>query len=163
MRSRSVGGTTRPAVVGLAGGASRGETGAATDVCGWSPISSDGADGVSTRDSGGGPSATSGSGDDGGANSAWSSASAGAATATTGGLTVFTSRGGGSTGAVGFGGSGAFFATAAPFLIPPLGSGVSAKISPVGSAMLRWRARRSTNCRATTSSIVLDALFTSMP
>jgi hypothetical protein len=29
--------------------------------------------------------------------------------------------------------------------------------------MLRWRASRSTNWRATTSSMVLDALFTSMP
>jgi hypothetical protein len=28
---------------------------------------------------------------------------------------------------------------------------------------LRSRASRSTNCRATTSSIVLEALFTSMP
>ena len=32
-----------------------------------------------------------------------------------------------------------------------------------GRVMPRWRACRSTNWRATTSSIVLDALFTSMP
>jgi hypothetical protein len=50
---------------------------------------------------------------------------------------------------------------AAGFL--PLAGGPSAKMSPVGSEMLRWRASRSTNWRATTSSIVLDALFTSMP
>jgi hypothetical protein len=41
--------------------------------------------------------------------------------------------------------------------------GVSAKISPVGSVMRRCFASRSTNWRATTSSIVLDALFTSIP
>ena len=75
---------------------------------------------------------------------------------------VPTVRGGGSAGATGLGGSGAFLA-APPFLIPPFGAGVSAKMSPVGSEMLRCRASRSTNCRATTSSIVLDALLTSMP
>jgi hypothetical protein len=64
-------------------------------------------------------------------------------------------------GATALGGSGAFL-PAGPFLAP-FGAGVSEKMSPVGSAMLRWRARRSTNCRATTSSMVLDALFTSMP
>ncbi len=42
-------------------------------------------------------------------------------------------------------------------------TGPSANMSPPGSVMLRSRARRSTNCRATTSSIVLDALFSSMP
>jgi hypothetical protein len=36
-------------------------------------------------------------------------------------------------------------------------------MSPPGSEILRWRATRSTNERATTSSIVLDALFSSMP
>ena len=76
-------------------------------------------------------------------------------------MTVFTSRGGGSTGAAGFGGSGAFLAGAG--FLPPLGGGVSAKMSPVGSVMFRCLASRSTNWRATTSSIVLDALFTSMP
>ena len=39
----------------------------------------------------------------------------------------------------------------------------SANMSPPGSEMLRWRATRSTNDRATTSSTVLDALFSSMP
>jgi hypothetical protein len=73
---------------------------------------------------------------------------------------IFTSRGGGSTDAAGFGGSAAFF-VGAPFL--PLTTGASANMSPLGSEMLRWRARRSTNWRATTSSMVLDALFTSMP
>ena len=76
------------------------------------------------------------------------------------GFTVLTSRGGGSDGATGFGGSGAFFA-GIPFF--PFGTGVSAKMSPVGREMLRCLASRSTNCRATTSSIVLEALFTSMP
>jgi hypothetical protein len=76
------------------------------------------------------------------------------------GFAVFTRRGGGSTGAIGFGGSGAFFAGAG-FL--PFWTGVSAKMSPVGSVMRRCFASRSTNWRATTSSIVLDALLTSMP
>jgi hypothetical protein len=75
-------------------------------------------------------------------------------------LTVFTSLGGGSTGAAGFCGSGAFL-PGAGFL--PLTTGVSAKMSPVGRTIFRCLARRSTNCRATTSSIVLEALFASMP
>jgi hypothetical protein len=59
------------------------------------------------------------------------------------------------------GGSGAFFAGAA--LFRPLAAGTSAKMSPLGSWMLRCFAKRSTNWRATTSSMVLEALFTSMP
>ncbi len=52
------------------------------------------------------------------------------------------------------GGSGfpGFFAT-----------GVSANKGPVGRTMRRLRAWRSTNCRATISSMELEALFTSMP
>ena len=75
------------------------------------------------------------------------------------GRIVFTRRGGGSAGATGLGGSG--------FLAAPgffgLCTGVSANMSPPGSEIPRCRAIRSTNCRATTSSIVLDALFTSIP
>jgi hypothetical protein len=72
-----------------------------------------------------------------------------------------TSRGGGSAGAAGFGGSTGFLTR--PGFLPVFATGVSAKMSPVGSVMFRFRARRSTNCRATTSSIVLEALLTSMP
>jgi len=105
----------------------------------------------------------------GGSSNSCSTATAGAGSgASTGtaaggacGLIVLTSRGGPSTGAVGFGGS-AFFASAA-FLPPFGGAGASANMSPPGSAMLRCRATRSTNERATTSSIVLDALFSSIP
>ena len=43
------------------------------------------------------------------------------------------------------------------------GLGVSANDALVGTLMFRWRACLVTNSRATTSSIVLDALFTSMP
>src|SRR5262249_13856626 len=77
-----------------------------------------------------------------------------------GGLTVLTSRGGGRTGAAGFGGSGAFLATAGflPFTI-----GASAKMSPVGRTSPRRLASPSPNCPPTTSSIVLDALLTSIP
>ena len=78
------------------------------------------------------------------------------------GLIVLTRRGGPSTGAVGFGGS-AFFGEAVFFAPPFGGAGVSANMSPPGSEMLRCRATRSTNERATTSSIVLEALFSSMP
>ena len=46
---------------------------------------------------------------------------------------------------------------------PSPAAGVSANDAFDGTLMLRCRASRSTNCRATTSSIVLDALFTSMP
>jgi hypothetical protein len=57
-------------------------------------------------------------------------------------------------------GSAAFF-VGVPFF--PFAAGVSANMLLPGSEMLRWRATRSTNWRATTSSTVLDALFTSMP
>ena len=76
------------------------------------------------------------------------------------GLTALTRRGGGSKGATGLTGSAAFLGGTG-FL--PLTTGVSANMSPPGREMLRWRARRSTNCRATTSSMVLEALFTSIP
>jgi hypothetical protein len=77
------------------------------------------------------------------------------------GLAVFTRRGGASVEAAGFGGS-AFFPLAG-FFSPGFGAGPSANMSPPGSVMPRSRARRSTNWRATTSSMVLDALFSSMP
>ena len=78
------------------------------------------------------------------------------------GLTVLTSRGGPSTGAAGFGGSG-FFAGGAFFAAAlhrdrMLGEHVAARQRDP-----RCRATRSTNERATTSSMVLDALFSSMP
>lgn len=78
------------------------------------------------------------------------------------GLTVLTSRGGPNTGAgAALGGSGFFDAEV--FLPPFAGTGVAPNMSPGGSEMLRVRATRSTNERATTSSIELDALFSSMP
>jgi hypothetical protein len=46
---------------------------------------------------------------------------------------------------------------------PRADAGVSANEALDGTVMFRCRASRSTNCRATTSSIVLEALFTSMP
>ena len=97
---------------------------------------------------------TIGSGD--GSSSTCASAAGGGAA----GFTVFTRRGGGSAGAAGLTGSGAFF-DGAGFL--PFTAGASAKMLPPGSWTLRCFASRSTNCRATTSSIVLEALFTSMP
>ena len=78
---------------------------------------------------------------------------------------VFTSLGGGRDGVAGLGGSG--FLTGSAFRPPSaffgLWTGASANRSPLGSFTPRCRAIRSTNCLATTSSIVLDALFTSIP
>jgi hypothetical protein len=48
-------------------------------------------------------------------------------------------------------------------LFPFAAAGVSAKDAFDGTFSPRCRAIRDTNSRATTSSIVLDALFTSMP
>lgn len=63
-----------------------------------------------------------------------------------GGLKVLMSRGGGSAGAAGFAGSTAapfFAAVPAAFLTER--TAASEKMSPFGSSMPRWRARRSTN------------------
>jgi hypothetical protein len=76
------------------------------------------------------------------------------------GFTVLMRRGGPSVGAAGFGGS--TFLAVADFLAGT-GAERSAKMSPLGSVIPRWRARRSTNCRPTTSSMVLEALLTSIP
>ena len=79
------------------------------------------------------------------------------------GFTVFTSRGGGRAGAAGRAGSGGF---AAPFFAGRAGAWCAASLNiseARGSVIFRSRASFCTNSRATTSSIVLDALFTSMP
>lgn len=154
IRRRSVGGTNRPCAA--ADGAS---------ACG-SSIGAAGSSILAARAAGaGGAAATSGSstGMTSGSGAAADGASwtTGASTRGGAGFTVLTSRGGPSTGADGFGGS-TFFAAAA-FLPPFTGAGVSANISPEGSAIFRCRATRSTNERATTSSIVLEALFSSIP
>ncbi len=84
------------------------------------------------------------------------------ARATGRGVMVLTRRGGPKRRRGGFGGgSGAL----AGGFFPLAGTGASMNICAAGgSVMFRClRARRSTNWRATTSSIVLDALFTSMP
>ena len=76
------------------------------------------------------------------------------------GLALLTSRGGGSAGAAGLTGS---WGLPCPGFLPFAGAGVSANEAFDGTLSPRWRAMRETNSRATTSSIVLDALFTSMP
>jgi hypothetical protein len=48
-------------------------------------------------------------------------------------------------------------------LRPFAAAGASANEAFDGTVRLRWRARRETNSRATTSSMVLEALLTSMP
>ncbi len=86
---------------------------------------------------------------------------AGVGSAGAGGLAVLISRGAGIAGTAGFGGSDG---RPCPFFAPPrAGAGESANDAFDGTLMPRCRARRPTNSRATTSSIVLDALFTSMP
>jgi hypothetical protein len=94
-----------------------------------------------------------------GAGGGSSATGAGAAAA---GLAVFTSRGGASAGAAGLAGS-CFFSVGAGFLAPAFTGGPSANMSPPGSVMPRSFARRWTNWCATTSSIVLEALFSSIP
>ncbi len=93
-----------------------------------------------------------------------STAGAGGAAVSAGGaigLAVFTSRGAGIGGAAGFGGSGA---RPAGLLAPPRATaGASANEALEGTLIPRCRARRLTNSLATTSSMVLDALFTSIP
>src|SRR6266545_3645688 len=73
------------------------------------------------------------------------------------GFAVLTRRGAGIAGAAGFAGSAAL---PPGFLSPPLfaGPGVSANDAFVGILMFRCRACFPTNSRATTSSIVLDAV-----
>jgi hypothetical protein len=103
------------------------------------------------------------SGGGAGAGTSTASAAAGAAAigavGSTGGFADFTRRGGGSAGAAGLTGSGAL----PPGFFPLAAAGVSANDALDGTLSPRWRAIRDTNSRATTSSIVLDALFTSIP
>jgi hypothetical protein len=99
------------------------------------------------------------SGGAGGGTSIVSAAAGGAARISAGGFADFTRRGGGRAGAVGFAGSGAL----PPGFLPFATAGVSANEAFDGTLMPRVRAIRDTNSRATTSSMVLDALFTSMP
>ncbi len=161
---------TNAAASGSAGAAWAASTGAfagatcATGACGGATglVSSMCTRGIASTGRGAG-----GAGGGGGATSttgASSSASSGSASPSPSsaacGRIVFTRRGGGSAGAAGFGGSG-FLAVAAGFFV--FDGGASTKMSPVGTAMPRWRARRSTKDRATTSSIELEAVFTSMP
>ena len=176
-----LGGTMRPgAGIGLdggAGGAAAGRAAAGRAATGGSATGGAATGGgSSTTGAGSGAAATgtgAGSSATGSGTSTGSSTGGGGASSSTGSSTTvdeavvagfadLTSRGGASVGAAGLVGSG-FLAFSAGFLAPGFATGPSAKMSPVGSVMFRSRARRSTNCRATTSSIVLDALFSSMP
>ena len=153
------------------GGASTGASSAAGAAATAGAGSTTGGGGGSTRGGSGTTGTSGGSAGAGAGAAAWAggggaaggASSTGAGAADCAGLMVLTSRGGPRTGAVGLGGS-AFFGAAVFFAPPPLaGAGVSANMSPLGSEMPRCRAMRSTNDRATTSSMVLDALFNSMP
>ena len=94
-----------------------------------------------------------------GAGTRTGSTSDGGASVSAGGFADLTSRGGGSAGAAGLTGSGAL----PPGFFPFSTAGVSANDAFDGTLSPRCRDMRETNSRATTSSIVLDALFTSMP
>ena len=80
----------------------------------------------------------------------------------TGGTTIgaLTSRGGPSRGRIAGSGVLALFALFRPF---PDEAAFCENRGPVGRFTSRSRARRSANCLATISSMVLEALFTSMP
>ncbi len=155
-RMRMLGGTTRPD--GAAGRGSTDAAGAATT----SPAGASGARSCSATSRGtAAPSeSTATSGTARISAVGCSSTDTGASGAGAGGLTVLTRRGGPRTGAIGLGGS--VFLGTGPTLLPRT-TGVSANMSPPGSEVPRCRARRSTNCRPTTSSMVLDALLSSMP
>jgi hypothetical protein len=146
IRSRSVGGTTRPGVTTFGAGAGGV---AVSSGSGCSMTAGAGRGGVSTRACGTGDSTTAagvastiGSSGAGSSRASGSSTGGASTVGTATGFSVLTRRGGGSTGAAGFAGSAAFFG-GVPFL--PLGTGVSAKMSPLGSEIFRRRARRSTN------------------
>ena len=79
------------------------------------------------------------------------------------GLAILTRRGGPSEGAAGLAGSGALATTFFPLVRVVRLTDVSANLAPPGRVTPSWRATRSVNWRATTSSIELDALFISIP
>jgi hypothetical protein len=154
-----LGGTTRPTAGGGVGRAFAAGGGGGISTGGSiSSTTSSSRSGDATSPTSGSGSTTTASGID--AAIGGSSTTGTSATTVTGGRIVLTSLGGPRVGAAGLGGS-TFLATGPAFL--PRATGVSANMSPPGSVMPRWRASRSTNCRATTSSIVLEALFSSMP
>jgi hypothetical protein len=113
----------------------------------------------------GGASTTAAAGAGGAAGDARASGAAGGSACSAGGVggitgfAVLISRGGGREGAAGFGGS----ALPPDGFFPFAGAGVSANDAFEGTLSPRLRAIFETNSRATTSSIVLDALVTSMP
>lgn len=191
-RKRSVGGTTRPVVAGRGAGGSVAvgccgtAAAGAADTVGPGACDAPGSGGgapvfATTRSGstgGGGAITDAGGGSCADSTQRWSLAGSGAISTGTGaggakgsaadggtaagsgaGLADFTRRGGGRAGATGLGGSAALPAG----FFPLAAAGVSANDALDGTVMLRCRARRETNSRATTSSIVLDALFTSMP
>ena len=169
--SLMLGGTMRPGTAAglVGGGGGAAATGRAATGCAATGGSTTGGAGgaSSTTGAGSGTSATgaktsSGSSIAGSGTSSCTGSSMAADAAGAAGFADFTSLGGASVGAAGFAGSG-FLALAAGFFAPGLATGPSANMSPPGSVIPRSRARRSTNWRATTSSIVLDALFSSMP
>ena len=184
MRSRIVGGTNRPdgpdggatdaaAATGVGGSSIVSSTTGGSSIWGGSgTITTGGASSTTTGGGGstsitGGGAATTATGTSTGSCSTsggGGGAAAGAAvSAGTCGLSVLTRRGGPRTGAAGLAGS-AFFGAGAFFAVVLAGmTPCSANMSPPGSEMLRCRASRSTNERATTSSIVLEALFSSIP
>ena len=179
MRRRRVGGTRRPAGRGGGGGAG-GAGGGGAIVTGAAAATAGAGSAAGGGSTTGAVATTGGAISCGGATTSTGSASmtgVGASASMTGagscacsisagtdpspsacGRKVLINRGRSAAGA-GLGGSGA---------LPPLPgdffcAGASAKSGPVGSAICRLRACRSTNWRATISSIELEALFTSMP
>lgn len=171
IRRRLVGGTRRLGRGGVmtgasgAGGAaglvSMDGAGAAAAGAGTTSTSGSEADDGSSAEGASTTGATGSAGASGSpAGATASGISSGAAGPAAAGLMVLMSRGR-SAGATGLTGSTGGLAVVLP---ADLRTGdASAKSGPFGSVICRFRAWRSTNCRATISSIELEALFTSMP
>ena len=167
IRSRILGGTKRPGVAGRAAtgiGSLAGvsaSAGAGALAAGASTIGSSTGSGIAF----GGVEISGGaSGSDGASStSALSVAATGGGAGGAGGRIVLIRRGGGRTGADGLASAGADVFFALPLVFFAAFTAASEKMSPFGRSIPRWRARRSTNWRATISSSVLEALFNSMP
>ena len=186
-RRRIVDGTTRPVgnidLLAVGGDGSGSRTGvfgglAIFSLAGfvWGSVATTGASGSAGVSGSGdgsgavsGAASTAGSGSiavtvstGGGTGTTVASGSAGTSSSVFGGATLgdLTSRGGPSLGRIAGSGRGERFA---PFRLVLEEAGLFENSGPVGRFTSRSRATRSANCLATISSMVLEALFTSMP
>jgi hypothetical protein len=135
----------------------------AVGVAAGSSILSDRRRSLGALDGAGGGASTGGVGSGAGASATGGSTTASSTSSvSTEGTTIgaLTSRGGPNRGRIAGSGALALFALFRPF---PDEAAFCENRGPVGRLTSRSRARRSANCLATISSMVLEALFTSMP